>query len=141
LVELIALARLAEPGHQAGGGIGRLSRPVEEVDLLPSRDGADMGAAHVGSQAECGQDRGVLRLCIALGGDLCARRQGDEVEKIDDQPHLEVGHAGAAIAHQRDSGVLGKARLDVGRFGDAEIVVGGLQVAVAQKRNLHGRVG
>ena len=58
-----------------------------------------------------------------------------------DQPELEIRHAGARDIHQGHAWIGRQARLHVVGLGDSQIVVGGLQVAVVEKRHLHRVVG
>ena len=141
LIELVAAAGLAELCVQPGRRVDRGARLVEKAHLLLGGDRPDVRPARVGGEAQGGPDRLMPGVFEMLGGDLGPAGQREQAENVLDQPELEIGDAGAGDVHERHARIGRQACLHVGRFGDAEIVVGGLKIAVVEKRRLNGRVG
>ena len=76
-----------------------------------------------------------------IGRDPGARRHGQERQQAADDLALDI-----ELDRRRDIGEgeaqgRGPARLDRERLGDAEPVIGRLQIEIVEKRDLHGRVG
>ncbi len=140
LIELVHGAGFAQALGKLGGGLGRGLRLRQKSHQLARGDGAVVGAARLRGDPQRFFGGAQLRLAKARRRDLGHRRQGREREHVGDQLALDFGLDRAGDAKQRERWTGRKARSDPAGFGNGELVVGGLQAAVVQERDLHRRV-
>ncbi len=110
----------------------------EQGEALLGGDCLDVSPSHVDGQAERSRNRAIACLLELPLGDLCLARQGREGQQITDELEAELHEAARAEgASNRDRRIGRQAGLDKFCFGNAKVVVGGLQSTVVQERHLN----
>ena len=144
------LARLIELVHSAGFAktLGELTRGFrrglrlrQKAAQLACRNSPEVGPAGVAGEPQRLFGRAKLRLAKTVCCDLRTRRQRRECENIRDDAALYLDFSGARQPLHQKRWIGREARLHHGRFGNPEFVVGGLQPAIVEQRNLHSRIG
>ena len=125
LIELVGSAGLAELSHHLCRRVGGLTGLLQQREPLLRGDRADIGPSNVDRQAKGRRDRAIARFLELALGDLRASRQRRNGEQVADKLEADFGEvAGTSeCAAQGERGIWRQARLDILRFGDAEIVV------------------
>jgi hypothetical protein len=104
------------------------------------RDRRVVNAARLETDPQGFQSGTQLRLMKTFGGELGARRQRGERENIHDDAALDIELDRRLNAAERECRIGRQARFHHRGFGNAELVIGGLQPFVVQKRDADGAV-
>ena len=140
LIELVHGAGLAQLLGELGGGFGGGRHLRERCGKHLGRDRPVVNAARLETDPQGFQSGTQLRLMKTFGGELGARRQRGERENIHDDAALDIELDRRLNAAERECRIGRQARFHFRGFGNAELVIGGLQPFVVQKRDADGAV-
>jgi hypothetical protein len=112
-------------------------RVDQKADQCAARRCSRVGASRLGGDAQRRFDGAQLRLSKTVGSDVGAGRQRRQRQDVGDDTPLEVEGARSGNIVEHEARIGRQARLDPRRLGEAELVIGGLKVAIVQQRDLH----
>ena len=107
---------------------------------LAAGDSLDIGAARFERGSQGRFDGAQLRLMEAIACHVGSRRQRGQRQNVGDDLGFEFEGTAARDAGNIEARIGRQAGADTRRFGDAELVICGLQFAVVQQRDLNGSI-
>src|SRR5262249_51751079 len=136
LIEFGDAAAFGKSPGKLGRGLRRRHALGQEIRHLARRDCAEISASHYRCESQrfyCGAH---LRLPKALARDFGARLQGHECENLGDDAALDIKLDRSRQYAERKGRAWRKTRFDHDGFRNAKLIIGRLQAAIVEERNL-----